>query len=109
MAGTVFLDVLIWKCCQSSAESDLNKEQNCPPLYCLKGHEGSIHRYNLSSEGHLRLHRCIRHTAVTVDVPSSALPLVHSAAPGTDTGSSQLSGCLIEPILRQLCPVLDTA
>ena len=44
VAGTVFLDVLIWKCCQGAAESDSSAEQSCPPLYCLKGHKGSIHR-----------------------------------------------------------------
>jgi len=54
VAGTVFLDVLIWKCYQNNSEPDPNKEQKCPPLYCLKGHEGSIHRWGLSLGGRLR-------------------------------------------------------
>ena len=45
VAGTVFLDVLIWKCSHGAAESDGTVDQSCPPLYCLKGHKGSIHRY----------------------------------------------------------------
>lgn len=44
-AGTVFLDVLVWKASRVAASS--------APLYRLKGHEGSIHRsallYTLSA------------------------------------------------------------
>lgn len=44
MAGTVFLDVLIWKCYHGDAASGYDMEQSCTPLFCLKGHKGSIHR-----------------------------------------------------------------
>ena len=43
VAGTVFLDVLIWKCSNGAAESGC-AEQSCPPLFRLRGHKGSIHR-----------------------------------------------------------------
>lgn len=45
VAGTVFLDVLIWKCSLHATQSAPDGQHTCPPLYCLKGHEGSIHRY----------------------------------------------------------------
>ena len=45
MAGTVFLDVLIWKCCPGAGLPSSEPQQHTyPPLYRLRGHEGSIHR-----------------------------------------------------------------
>lgn len=41
-AGTIFLDIVIWKTpCSMRADAG---PLACPPLYHLKGHEGSIHR-----------------------------------------------------------------
>ena len=45
VAGTVFLDVLVWKATLQAAQSVGSREQSCPPLFRLKGHQGSIHRY----------------------------------------------------------------
>lgn len=51
-AGTIFLDVLVWKVCRQG--------HSAPPLYRLKGHEGSIHRsgHNCST---LLPHWCCLH------------------------------------------------
>lgn len=53
-AGTVFLDVLVWQatCASDMATQALNGDavHAVVPLHVLKGHEGSIHRYDRGEE-----------------------------------------------------------
>ena len=49
-AGTVFLDVLIWRFAIATAEaesSSVTEHSQPAALYRLKGHDGSIHRWGL--------------------------------------------------------------
>ena len=46
-AGTIFLDVLVWKVDLADQSGQHRKQDNheSAALHRLKGHEGSIHRY----------------------------------------------------------------
>ena len=55
-AGTIFLDVLIWRAqldiAMTDSSSSKKQSMRSVPLFRLKGHEGSIHRRALESVRH---------------------------------------------------------
>lgn len=54
-AGTVFLDVLIWRFAISTTGpecSSVAKHSQAAALYRLKGHDGSVHRWELPDAPH---------------------------------------------------------
>ncbi len=57
-AGTVFLDVLIWRAqlglSSAVRQGSAPEHSSHAPLYCLKGHEGSIHRRASSGLSHTK-------------------------------------------------------
>ena len=46
-AGTIFLDVLVWVVSQEAPFAQPPATRLATPMYRLKGHEGSIHRWAL--------------------------------------------------------------
>ena len=64
-AGTIFLDVLVWRAQPDRALSissrDATQSTRSAPLFRLKGHEGSIHRRARYSTEYIKPEAAVRH------------------------------------------------
>ena len=81
-AGTIFLDVLVWKVTSHSTSAH--------PLYRLKGHEGSIHR------------SCAPVRLLVTAFPLFVVPVLTSNTI-IDSGAGGMSFLIARPVHEQ-CP-----